>query len=266
MPFPRASSTRPVSGPAGAPSTRRSRPPRHRPPRAPRPASSRASPSARSIARASRTGPRLVRSCRAIPASTRRVPGGNTPPRIRSRSSPAVASASEDRVIAGSARASIESLSGWLLTVDNGQPIVSRLKRQWVGSDGGGNQGKAGGGSTGQQSSAPELLRMERITKRFGDLVANDEVTFEVLPGEIHALLGENGAGKSTLMKILYGLQRPDSGQINLDRRLVTIRSPHEAVSLGIGMVHQKFMLVPNLTALENVVLGGSSPRPPPPA
>ena len=126
-----------------------------------------------------------------------------------------------------------------------------------------GNQEKAGVGSTDQQSSAPELLRMERITKRFGDLVANDEVTFEVLPGEIHALLGENGAGKSTLMKILYGLQQPDSGQINLDRRPVTIRSPHEAVSLGIGMVHQKFMLVPNLTALENVVLGVSSPRPP---
>ena len=88
-------------------------------------------------------------------------------------------------------------------------------------------------GSTDQQSSAPELLRMERITKRFGDLVANDEVTFEVLPGEIHALLGENGAGKSTLMKILYGLQQPDSGQINLDRRPVTIRSSSAAMPLA---------------------------------
>jgi ABC-type uncharacterized transport system ATPase subunit len=116
---------------------------------------------------------------------------------------------------------------------------------------------------TGEHPQPPALLRMERITKRFGALVADDEVTFEVLPTEIHALLGENGAGKTTLMKVLYGLQQPDSGEIRLDGQVVSIRSPHEAVALGIGMVHQKFMLVPNLTAVENVVLGIPAARPP---
>jgi len=112
-------------------------------------------------------------------------------------------------------------------------------------------------------SGAPELLRMEEVTKRFGRLVADDAVTFDVRAGEIHALLGENGAGKSTLMKILYGLQQPDDGRILIDGRQVEIGSPHEAVSLGIGMVHQHFMLVPTLTAIENVVLGMPTDRPP---
>jgi ABC-type uncharacterized transport system ATPase subunit len=107
-----------------------------------------------------------------------------------------------------------------------------------------------------------ELLRMEEITKRFGSLVADDRVSFDVRAGEVHALLGENGAGKTTLMKVLYGLLQPDEGRIVFDGRPVTIRSPHEAVALGIGMVHQKFMLVPNLTALENVVLGLPTQRP----
>jgi simple sugar transport system ATP-binding protein len=104
---------------------------------------------------------------------------------------------------------------------------------------------------------------MEGITKRFGALVADDGVTFDVAAGEIHALLGENGAGKSTLMKILYGLHEPDEGRILIDGEPVRITSPHEAVALGIGMVHQNFMLVPNLTAIENVVLGMASVRPP---
>jgi ABC-type uncharacterized transport system ATPase subunit len=100
------------------------------------------------------------------------------------------------------------------------------------------------------------LLRMIGVTKRFGDLVADDRVDFDVRAGEIHALLGENGAGKSTLMKILYGLYQPDAGEIQVAGEPVQIDSPHTAVRHGIGMVHQQFMLVPNLTALENVVLG----------
>lgn len=111
--------------------------------------------------------------------------------------------------------------------------------------------------------SGEVLLRMEHITKRFGSLVADDDVTFEVRRGEIHALLGENGAGKSTLMKVLYGLLVPDDGRIYVNGREASIDSPHDAVQLGIGMVHQRFMLVPNLTAVENVVLGIAQPRPP---
>ena len=104
---------------------------------------------------------------------------------------------------------------------------------------------------------------MEGITKRYGDLVADDRVSFDVRGGEIHALLGENGAGKSTLMKILYGMVQPDEGQIWIDDTPVQIASPHDAVRNGIGMVHQRFMLVPNLTAVENVVLGMPQPRAP---
>jgi ABC-type uncharacterized transport system ATPase subunit len=107
------------------------------------------------------------------------------------------------------------------------------------------------------------LVQMEHITKQYGTLVADDDISFSVRRGEIHALLGENGAGKSTLMKVLYGLVEPDAGQIWLENRPVSIRSPHDAVRFGIGMVHQRFMLVPNLTAVENVVLGVRQPRPP---
>jgi len=104
---------------------------------------------------------------------------------------------------------------------------------------------------------------MVGITKAFPGVMANDNVHLEVRQGEIHALLGENGAGKSTLMKILYGLHRPDSGEIYLEGRRVDILSPRHAVDLGIGMVHQHFMLVPNLTVLENVMLGLHPTRPP---
>ncbi len=100
------------------------------------------------------------------------------------------------------------------------------------------------------------LLKAENITKTFPGVVANDSINLEVCPGEIQALLGENGAGKTTLVNILYGLYRPDSGQLYLNGQPVTINSPEEAIARGIGMVHQHFMLVRPLTVTENVMLG----------
>jgi simple sugar transport system ATP-binding protein len=101
------------------------------------------------------------------------------------------------------------------------------------------------------------------ITKRFPGVLANDRVDFDVKSGEVHALLGENGAGKSTLMKILYGMYHPDEGEIRLNDKPVTIASPTDAINLGIGMIHQHFMLVPTLTVAENVALGLPSSRGP---
>lgn len=100
------------------------------------------------------------------------------------------------------------------------------------------------------------MLEMRGITKRFPGVVANDSVTFDVLAGEVHTLLGENGAGKSTLMKILYGLHQPDEGDIRLNGESVVLRSPADAIDRKIGMIHQHFMLVPSLTVVENVALG----------
>ncbi len=99
-------------------------------------------------------------------------------------------------------------------------------------------------------------LEMRGITKRYPGVVANDHIDLDVRPGEIHALLGENGAGKTTLMNILYGLSRPDEGEILLDGTAVRIASPSDAISRGINMVHQHFMLVPVLTVAENILLG----------
>jgi ABC-type uncharacterized transport system ATPase subunit len=99
-------------------------------------------------------------------------------------------------------------------------------------------------------------LELRGITKRFGSLVANKAIDFELRRGEIHALLGENGAGKSTLMNVLYGLLQPEEGEILLEGERVKIDSPRRAISLGIGMVHQHFMLVPVMTVAENLVLG----------
>jgi simple sugar transport system ATP-binding protein len=99
------------------------------------------------------------------------------------------------------------------------------------------------------------------ISKRFPGVLANDRVDFDVMSGEVHALLGENGAGKSTLMKILYGMYHPDEGEIHLNDSPVAISSPTDAINLGIGMIHQHFMLVPTLTVAENVALGLPSSR-----
>src|ERR1700746_3291171 len=104
--------------------------------------------------------------------------------------------------------------------------------------------------------SARPALELRGITKKFGSVVANDRVDFDVYPGEVHALLGENGAGKSTLMSVLYGLYRPTEGEIIVDGRTVEIDSPAKAIELGIGMVHQHFMLVQVMTVAENIVLG----------
>jgi simple sugar transport system ATP-binding protein len=104
-------------------------------------------------------------------------------------------------------------------------------------------------------------LEMRRITKRFPGVVANDHVDFQLAEGEIHALLGENGAGKTTLMHILYGLSRPDEGEIVVHGTPVCLTSPSAAMAHGIGMVHQHFMLVPVLTVTENIILGQEDAR-----
>ncbi len=104
------------------------------------------------------------------------------------------------------------------------------------------------------------VLELRGITKRFPGVLANDHVDFDLRKGEVHALLGENGAGKSTLMNILYGLYKPDEGEIYLNGQRVEIDSPHKAIELGIGMVHQHFMLIPVMTVAENIVLA-SEPK-----
>lgn len=103
------------------------------------------------------------------------------------------------------------------------------------------------------------VIEMRDITKRFGEFVANDQINLNVKKGEIHALLGENGAGKSTLMNMLAGLLEPTSGEILINGQNVTIESPSKAAQLGIGMVHQHFMLVDAFTVTENIILGSES-------
>ncbi|HTX71505.1 MAG TPA: ABC transporter ATP-binding protein [Rectinemataceae bacterium] len=105
------------------------------------------------------------------------------------------------------------------------------------------------------------LLRMEGITKAFPGVIANDGISLDLRAGEILALVGENGAGKSTLMKILYGLYRPDSGEIFIRGEKARIAGSRDAIAKGIGMVHQHFMLVPPFTVLENIILGSETSR-----
>jgi simple sugar transport system ATP-binding protein len=99
-------------------------------------------------------------------------------------------------------------------------------------------------------------VSLRGITRRFGPLVANDDVSLDLAPGEIHALVGENGAGKTTLMRVLYGMIAPDAGHIEVEGRAARIQHPADAMRLGLGMVHQHFMLVDPLTVAENVTLG----------
>src|SRR6185369_11378309 len=103
------------------------------------------------------------------------------------------------------------------------------------------------------------MLELRNITKTFGDVVANNDVSFTVNTGTIHAIVGENGAGKSTVMRIAYGFYNADSGEIFVDGKQVDIRNPHDAIALGIGMVHQHFMLVDNMTVAENIILGSET-------
>ncbi|MCZ6678108.1 MAG: ABC transporter ATP-binding protein [Candidatus Poribacteria bacterium] len=108
---------------------------------------------------------------------------------------------------------------------------------------------------TSLMTDSSPIIKMCGITKRFGQVVANDQANFSLQGGEIHAIVGENGAGKSTLMKILYGLCQPDEGEIYFRERPVRIDNPRAAIRLGIGMVQQHFTLIPALTVLENIVL-----------
>src|SRR3972149_1290036 len=100
------------------------------------------------------------------------------------------------------------------------------------------------------------VLEAKGITKQFPGVLANDNVNFDLRKGEIHALLGENGAGKSTLMNLIYGLHRPDKGDVIVNGKTAVIHPPNDSIALGIGMVHQHFMLIPVFTVAENVMLG----------
>ncbi len=105
------------------------------------------------------------------------------------------------------------------------------------------------------------LLQMQGIKKSFVGVEVLHGVDLDLRAGEVHAIVGENGAGKSTLMKILYGMQRPDEGTIEINGERVNFRNPADAIARGIGMVHQHFMLADNLTVLENVILGAEPRR-----
>ena len=117
--------------------------------------------------------------------------------------------------------------------------------------------------SEGESHIQAPALEMRGITKRYPGVVANDDINIEVRPGEIHALLGENGAGKTTLMNVLYGLAKPDEGEILLDGQVVDIKGPSDAIARGINMVHQHFMLIPVLSVADNILLGDETMRGP---
>ncbi len=103
------------------------------------------------------------------------------------------------------------------------------------------------------------MLELKNITKTFGNVVANDNVSIKIEKGTIHAIVGENGAGKSTVMRVAYGFYKADAGEISVDGKAVNIKSPQDAIRLGIGMVHQHFMLVDTMTVAENIILGAET-------
>ena len=103
------------------------------------------------------------------------------------------------------------------------------------------------------------IIETRNLTKKFGDFTANRNISLEIEEGEIRAIIGENGAGKSTLMNMLYGILQPTSGQLLYRGREVSMKSPKDAIELGIGMVHQHFKLSPSLTVYENIVLGAET-------
>src|SRR5262249_5002493 len=111
-------------------------------------------------------------------------------------------------------------------------------------------------------SATQPLLQAVEISKRFGDLVANDAINLDLMPHEIHALLGENGAGKSTLVKIMYGLIQPSAGELRWQGEKIALASPAQALARGINLVFQHFSLFENLTVAENVALGLPSAAP----
>lgn len=125
--------------------------------------------------------------------------------------------------------------------------------------------GEKGEANRGLRHVRPEelIIEMRGITKRFPGVLANDQIDFDLRAGEVHALLGENGAGKSTLMNILYGLYKPDEGEISVWGKPIAFRSPKDALDLGIGMVHQHFTLIPTMLVTENIVLGLRSAKEP---
>lgn len=109
--------------------------------------------------------------------------------------------------------------------------------------------------------SSPYAIECRNITKSFGSVTANDHIDLSVKKGEILALLGENGSGKTTLMNMLSGIYHPDEGQIFLDGKEVSITSPKDAISMGIGMIHQHFKLVDVFTAMDNIVIGTNTDK-----
>lgn len=107
-----------------------------------------------------------------------------------------------------------------------------------------------------KQTRVEKVLELKNITKKFGDFVANDDISLTIRRGEIHALLGENGAGKSTLMNVVFGMYQPEGGSISVYENETKIENPNHAIHLGIGMVHQHFKLIDNFTVTENIIIG----------
>ncbi len=111
-------------------------------------------------------------------------------------------------------------------------------------------------GRTSHMDASKVVIQMKDIVKKFGDFTANDHINLTVHKGEVHAIFGENGAGKSTMMNVLCGLYKPTSGQIFINEKEVHFNSPKDAIDMGIGMVHQHFMLIQPFTVTENIILG----------